>query len=382
MEKLIIIGANEFQKKLIDKAREMGYETHVFAWEEGAIAKNSCDFFYPISIRDIDAILNHAKTIRPIGVCSIGSDLANITVNTIAKELNLIGNSLDCILVTTNKFEMRKRLQSENLPCPAFQLVNKANDFSPYNINLPAIVKPVDRSGSRGIYKTNSVKETIKAINLSKDISFSGEVLVEEFIDGEEFSVEFISQYGKHYFIQITKKYTTGSPNFIERAHMAPAEGITPEIQKKIIETIEKSLSALNVTNGASHSEIKITSSGEIKIIEIASRMGGDYIGSDMVPITTGFDFVKNIIQVSINQPIKFSLKKTDKKALVFFILNKSDKIKIKKMNFFFPNYIKEIFIENKFKTTIDSSSRNGYFIAEITKNEDYDTIKEILNLC
>ena len=112
LEKLIIIGANEFQKKLIDKAREMGYETHVFAWEEGAIAKNSCDFFYPISIRDIDAILNHAKTIRPIGVCSIGSDLANITVNTIAKELNLIGNSLDCILVTTNKFEMRKRLQS------------------------------------------------------------------------------------------------------------------------------------------------------------------------------------------------------------------------------------------------------------------------------
>ena len=79
MKKIVIIGANDFQKPLILKAKEMGYETHVFAWREGAIGAEDADFFYEISIVEMDEILEECRRIKPDAVATIGSDLANIT---------------------------------------------------------------------------------------------------------------------------------------------------------------------------------------------------------------------------------------------------------------------------------------------------------------
>ena len=107
MKKLVIIGANEFQNPLILKAKEMGYETHVFAWKPGAIGEKTADYFYPISIVEVEDILKICREIQPDGVVTIGSDLANITVAKLAKALGLPGNSLSCIEKSTNKAAMR-----------------------------------------------------------------------------------------------------------------------------------------------------------------------------------------------------------------------------------------------------------------------------------
>ena len=87
MKKIVIIGANDFQKPLIQKAKEMGYETHVFAWREGATGAEDADFFYEISIVEMDAILEECRKIKPDAVATIGSDLANITVQYLAEKL-------------------------------------------------------------------------------------------------------------------------------------------------------------------------------------------------------------------------------------------------------------------------------------------------------
>ena len=105
--KLAIIGASYLQKPLVEKAKEMGFETHIFAWEEGAVCKNIGDYFYPVSIREIDTILEQCKKIKPTGIVSIGSDLAMIAVNTIAHELGLIGNSIKSTKLYTNKYVIR-----------------------------------------------------------------------------------------------------------------------------------------------------------------------------------------------------------------------------------------------------------------------------------
>ena len=65
MKKIVIIGANNFQMQLIKKAKELGYETHVFAWKEGAVGAKFADFFYPISIVEKDSILEECKKIKP-----------------------------------------------------------------------------------------------------------------------------------------------------------------------------------------------------------------------------------------------------------------------------------------------------------------------------
>ena len=151
MKKLAIIGANDFQRQLILKAKEMGLETHVFAWEDGAVGKADADFFYPISIIEKDQILEKCKEIKIDGICSIASDLAVLTVNYVAEKLGLNSNSIDCSKIATNKFFMRQAFKNNGDPIPKFKVVSENTSYDIKDFSFPLIVKPTDRSGSRGI---------------------------------------------------------------------------------------------------------------------------------------------------------------------------------------------------------------------------------------
>lgn len=380
IDKLVIIGANDFQKKLVMKAKDLGYETHVFAWEEGATSKKEADFFYPVDITKKEEILKYVKKIKPLGICSIASDLAMPTVNYIAMKLNIIGNSIETTEFTTNKHKMRNIFYLNKLPSPNFSLVSMPEDLNFEFLRFPLIIKPIDRSGSRGIYKVNSFSEIESAIIKAKKVSFTDKVLVEEYVDGKEFSIEYLSQDNSHQFLQITEKFTSGAPNFIEKAHLSPAR-VSEFKKKEILEVIENALDALKIRNGASHSEIKITESGDIKIIEIAARMGGDYIGSDMVQISTGFDFVKNVINVAVNKKAEEINIEESKIAIVGFILEEKDKQRFEELIKKYPKVIKEYNINSTISPVEDSSSRNGYFILEIKNKENLPEILRILNL-
>ena len=367
--KIAIIGANEFQNKLIIKAKEMGIETHVFAWEEGAVGKENSDFFYPISIIEKEKILEICKEIKIDGVCSIASDLAMHTVNFIANKLNLKGNSLECTELTTNKYKMRERLSKFNLPCPKYILVNNIEKVNLEDLSFPLIVKPTDRSGSRGIYKVNNESELEPAIKSALEESFSKEILIEEYILGDEYSVESISEKGIHKVLQITKKYTTGAPNFIERGHIEPVE-IDDKLYKKIEQVILKSLDILEVSNGASHSEIKILGSN-IKIVEIGARMGGDFIGSDLVKISTGIDYLELVINIALNREnviTNIAKKNTNKIAVVKFIFNVNDKDTINRVD---SKNIIELYVKEEFEKVKDSSNRNGYCLMEFENTKE-----------
>lgn len=379
MKKIAIIGANEFQNKLVLKAKELGIETHVFAWEEGAVAKENSDFFYPISITEKEKILEICKKIKIDGICSISSDLAMPTVNFIADRLNLVGNSLECTKLTTNKYAMREQLSKNGLPCPKYFFIDSKFDVDNLkNIDLdyPLIVKPTDRSGSRGIYKVNNEVELKNGIKNSLKESFSKEIIVEEFIEGNEYSVESISQNGKHKIIQITKKFTTGSPHFIETGHVQPAY-LSNEINGKIHDIIIKSLDVLKVSNGASHSEIKIFND-EIKIIEIGARMGGDFIGSDLVNISTGVDFLKLVLDISLGKRIFEDFPTIENKNIAFvkFVFTKKDLEKFEKIKNKYKGNILEFSFEKTFKKVTDSSTRNGYYLMKIENKDIFEKIK------
>ena len=113
---IVIIGANDFQNQLILKAKELGYTTHVFAWQCGDIGERTADCFYPVSIVEKERILEIARAIRPAGVCSIASDLAAITVNYVAEGLGLIGNGMVSAMTATNKHLMRRAFERAGLP--------------------------------------------------------------------------------------------------------------------------------------------------------------------------------------------------------------------------------------------------------------------------
>ena len=170
MKKIVIIGANDFQKPLIEKAGEMGYETHVFAWRDGATGAESADYFYEISITEKDEILKYCQEIRPDAVATIGSDLANITVQYLAEKLGLPGNSGECIRTSTNKAAMRAAFRAAGIETPGFWVVSEEEVPAP-DI-YPVIVKPTDRSGSRAITKVLCKEELPEAIRAAAAQSF------------------------------------------------------------------------------------------------------------------------------------------------------------------------------------------------------------------
>jgi len=363
--KIVIIGANDFQNQLILKAKSLGYETHVFAWKDGSIGERTADYFYPISIVEKEEILEKCKEIKPVGVCSIASDLATITVNYVAENLGLPCNPTANTLSCTNKYEMRKKMKEHQIKTPHF--IKVSEDSSTWNLDgmsFPMIVKPTDRSGSRGITKIFKKEELEDAVHYSCKDSFEKMSIVEEYIEGNEYSCECISYKGKHHFLAFTKKYTTGSPNFIETGHCEPSD-IRAELQEEIKNNIFAALTALNIQNGASHTEFKVDENGNFGIIEIGARMGGDCIGSDLVQISTGYDFVKMVIDVAVGKEPDFTKVVEPRKAYIKFIFTEQD---LEEMNRFKEENPKKIYrisemeMENLGKT-VDSSSRIGYYI-------------------
>lgn len=364
MKKIVIIGANDFQNQLILKAKSLGYETHVFAWAEGSIGEKTADYFYPISIVEKEEILKKCKEINPVGVCTIASDLATLTVNYVSERLSLSSNPDSITLQCTNKYEMRKKFKENGVKTPLFFKTDSVDKLDLSLLKFPLIVKPTDRSGSRGITKVFNVEELKKAIEYSIKDSFEKQAIVEEFIEGDEYSCECITYNGKHHFLTFTKKYTTGAPSFIETGHSQPSD-ISLEFQELIQNEIFKALDALGIRNSASHTEFKIDKDGNFGIIEIGARMGGDCIGSDLVQISTGYDFMKMVIDVACGIEPDFTKVSTPKQANIKFIFNQSD---LDEMNEFIKNNPEKIYRVSEMElenmgNTHDSGSRVGYYI-------------------
>ena len=371
MKKLAIIGASYLQEPLIEEAKAMGIETHVFAWKANDVGEKSADFFYPISIVEKEEILIKCREIGIDGICSIASDLAVVTVNYVADRLSLPGNPDSSTLRCTNKHNMRECFIENGDPSPKSIMVHTVEDLDDIDLTFPVIVKPLDRSGSRGIMKLYSKDKIDDAIRLAEEQGFIKNALVEEFVCGQEYSVECISYKKTHHFLALTKKYTTGDPNYIETGHIEPAS-VDSRMLDKVKKTVYHALDSLGIENGASHSELKIDGDGNIRFIEIGARMGGDFIGSTLVHISTGIDFVKNVIKVSLGEELDLTPDRGKKIAAIRFIFSKEDKSVFSRLKAEHPELIYESDVKDEILGNVtDSSTRFGYFIMQADSADD-----------
>lgn len=376
-KKIAIIGASYFQAPLINKAKNLEIETHVFAWECGDVGEKEADFFYPISIVEKEKILEKCKELKVDGICSIASDLAMTTVNYVANNMGLVSNSLSCTEKSTNKHIMRRTFEENGNPSPKSICVSEYENAMEHKFTYPIIVKPTDRSGSRGVTKLECSDGLESAIQNAIAQSFEKMALIEEFASGDEYSVECISFKGKHSLLQITKKYTSGAPHFIETGHLEPAL-LREELQAKIKDIVFKALDSLEITYGASHSEIKIAEDETIAIIEIGARMGGDFIGSHLVELSTGVDFVKAVLDISLGLEPNLEPCHEGNYSLVRFVFDDDDLIKIRNCCNEKPQNVVSYDLDEIIKEEVtDSSSRHGYAIFTAEK---YSDIQDILD--
>lgn len=380
---LVIIGANEFQNPLILRAKELGYVTHVFAWESGDVGEYSADYFYPISIIEKERILEVCRVIKPVGIVSIASDLAAITVNYVAEALGLVGNGMDSAMVSTNKHLMRRAFEKAGLPSCKSVLVDEDFDLDSLQMDYPLIVKPTDRSGSRGIFKVTRPEALQKAIDFARAPSFEKKVLVEEFAEGREYSIEYISFEGEHHFLACTEKFTTGAPMFVETGHLQPPKHMDAGTLEKIQALIPRVLDSLGVRYGASHTELKIDRNGSIKLIECGARMGGDCIGSDLVYISRGIDFVRAVIDVACGIKPVFEPVREPKISAIRFIFNEQELACLENIRRLHPEniYRASEILPIDGREISDSSTRYGFYILAADSMEQMSSILRMSGL-
>ena len=374
MKKLGIVGASYLQKPLVIMAKEMNIETHCFAWEEGAVCKDMVDYFYPISIIEKEQILDKCRKIGIDGITSIASDAAVPTVSFVAEKMGLLSNRYDDALFATNKYEMRKRFIQHDVKCPHFEIVTVVDMPDIDNFRFPVIVKPTDRSGSRGVLKVLHKNQLKEAVARSQAESFSGEAIIEEFISGREVSVETISWEGKHHILAITDKVTTGEPYFVELEHHQPTT-FDLNLQEKIRIETRKALTAVGVRVGAGHSEYIITNNNDVYAVEVGARMGGDFIGSDLVYLSTGYDFLKGVIDIALG---KFEEPKFrwNKHSGIYFLSKETEFLKkIIENSDNFPGIVTSEIVHADLKHVECSSDRSGYLIYQSDKRMNYDRL-------
>lgn len=298
MKKIAVIGANKPLEPFYKQAKSLGYYIIGIAYEEGAVCKQYCDKFYPISFVEKDKVLEVCRVESIDGITSFSLESALPTVVYVAQNLGLVSNTEQCVRRLTNKFTMRNALDAAGISNPRYIIVSDTSQLEDLKIPFPCVVKPVDSGGSQGITMITTKDELKEAFERSKEYSHCGKVIIEQYIDGREFSVEYLSCNGRHYIVQITDKVTSGPPYFIELQHHQPAD-VSKELHDRICSIVEKALTALKVENSPSHTEIKLSSKDELFIIETGARMGGGYITSDLVRLSTGYDMVNGALELA-----------------------------------------------------------------------------------
>lgn len=350
-KKIAIIGASSGQLPLVKKAKELGLTTYVFAWDKDAVCKNYCDLFIPISIFETDAIVDKCKELGVDGVTSNASEDTALAVSKVVSKLGMTGNPVNVIETIQSKDKVREITKNiEDLSTPKI--------YKDLNlIEYPCIVKPKKGYAKRGVSFCKDSSELNKALEYAEQFD---DFIIEEFIDGKEYSVECISFLGDHQVIQITEKITTGGPHFVELEHHQPAE-IENEIKEKINKVVPRILSKLNFKNGASHVEIKIKDNN-IYLIEVNPRGGGDRISDTLVSLSTDFDYLKAILNVALGDYKKNKITPEKHSGIIF--LNKQNEKYLSWLNRKKEIGVVESFFDNlPLKVSISNYDRNGYII-------------------
>lgn len=300
MKRLLIIGASILQLPAIKKAKEMGLYVAVADFNPNAIGIQYADEYYNVSTIDEDAICDVARRFKPNGIMTLATDMPMRSLAKAAAMLGLPAISYDTAIKATDKHEMIKAFKEHDVASPWFYNISCKSDLTllKENISFPCIMKPTDNAGSRGVVLVNNYDELLNAYDYSYKQSRSGNVIIEEYLQGDEVSVEVIVINGDAHILAITDKLTTGAPHFVEMGHNQPSRHPL-HIQKAIKELATEAVKSVGIHTGPAHVEMMVTDRGPV-MIELGARMGGDCITTHLVPLSTGIDMIKATIDLAL----------------------------------------------------------------------------------
>lgn len=309
----MILGAGMLQDFVIRRAKELGYSTFAVDGNPQAVGFSHADQHAVVNITDIEACLAYAKQNGISGVLTAATDYGVLASSYIAEQLRLPGLPLSVAQLVKNKLSVRRRLVEEGVDGDFFSVgiadvceLEKYRDAFPY----PLIVKPCDGSGSKGVSRAIRFEELASCCEQALQASLTGTAIIERFIAGCEYGVEAFVLDGKVEVLTIMKKRMTPYPYFAELGHQTPS-GLAPETERAIKTKVVQTIHALGINFGAVNIDLILSEDRQCYIIDLGARMGGNLIGSHIVPYSTGVDYMGNIIRAAVGDPVDFQKTKS-----------------------------------------------------------------------
>ncbi len=327
MKRILIFGGGLNQLTLIKACNDLGYHSIVIDPSENAPGKSLAHVFEVVDPYDFEKTKQIALKYNVDGIATSQMQNPLRLMARLANDLGFVFNSPEIIEQSLNKYLMKKVFIENQILTAKGYLFRSKQELLPEklkDLNYPLIIKPLDSHSSRGVYKVSNYSELFEHVDEAISYSTTNEYLIEEFLEGPEFSIEAVTFSGETTIVQFTEKMITPYPNTVELGHLQPAS-LTDDERKEITGIIVAAIKALKLDNTVTHTEIKLTEKGPA-IIEIGPRMGGDFISSYLVKHSCGVDLDKATIQISVG--IKPDLnKKADQYSYIKYLQLKEDKI-------------------------------------------------------
>ena len=321
---VLIFGVGPLQKSIIGRARKMGLYTIGIDPAEDATCKDEVDAFEVVGGQDFEGTCDVVEKYNIDAIVTAATDKPLVMMARIAEKYSFPFYSVETAQWSTDKYQMKERFELGGVPHAQGKLISKVEETE--GLVFPVIVKPRDNSGSRGVKLCRDKNELQISMDEALENSKLDTVLVEEFIEGPEYSIESLHHDGKSEVIQFTEKKTTEFPYNVELGHIQPAN-ISDENKLKIREIVEKIGKVLNFENCPSHTELKINDRG-IFVIETSPRLGGDYITSTLTPLSTGVNLEDELLKISLGETIIPQPKAVQYSGVRFFSFEEGSVIK------------------------------------------------------
>ena len=321
---VLVFGVGSLQKSIIARAKRMGYFVVGIDPLEKAYVKEDCDAFEVVGGKDFEGTCAVVEKYNVKGIVTTSTDKPLVMMARVAEKYKMPFFSVETAIWSTDKYLMKQRFLKGGIPCAQGKTISIVDDVD--DLHFPLIIKPRDNSGSRGVKLCRNKLELLDSMHEALDESRMDNVLVEEYIEGKEYSIEALHYNGKTEVIQFTEKETTEFPYNVELGHIQPAD-ISDSDKEKIRQLIERIGKIFNFENCASHTELKINERG-IFIIETSPRLGGDFINSYLTPLSTGINMEDSLLQIAMRDDIKHPERIERYAAIKFFSFPKGLEVK------------------------------------------------------
>lgn len=387
-KKLLVLAAGQLQVPVIKKAHEMGLYVIAVDGDYGAPGLKYADKAIIADITNEDTMLQLACQEQVDGVIHPCSEVSMGVLGYINDKMSLSGVSQEMAIRATNKSLMRTAFEKYGAPSPmSYCTVTSGEAWRIFTqeFDTDAILKPSRNSGSRGIAKIErgiSLTHFMELYGRAYTESRDKQVLIEQFIDGPEFSVEIIVWNGDVNVLAVTDKKTTGAPYFVELGHNQPSV-YSSDIVAKVKAAAITGVKALGLTNCACHAEIKLEHN-KAYIMEIGARLGGDFISTELTHLSTGIDMVAAAINVAMGESPDLNPRKAPASACIRYFCPKPGKlVSIQGLEYMNDNHVYSYEIQccigDKIREVRSSLDRCGHII--VIANSSMEAISIAENL-